>query len=213
MWYRGSNEAGTIVPSSYSLLCVSLLCALHRFRPSAQKKRGGIFVGGKLLGCRRTEVLCNEETPERICKRVLPVVMLLSIRFFSFLFHDVLRKFRTIVFFRLIFGVWWSHGLSGFFFLRGSCLWSLCCYGAFFFFFFRSFFKISRGRILLFFRSCRIRGVNNDCLYVGVFWFFLLGGLFCFLFKEILSVKCLLVAKGKGWQAYISASRTRFLVL
>jgi len=205
---RGRNHRPLVVLSPL----VSLLCALHRFRPSAQKKRGGIFVGGKLLDCRCTEVLCNEETPERMCKRILPVVMLLSIRFFSFLFHDVLRKFRTIVFFRLIFGLWWSHGLSGFFFLRGSRLWSLCCYGAFFFFF-RSFFKISRGRILLFFRSCRIRGRNNDCLYVEVFWFFLLGGLFCFLFEEILSVKCLLVAKGKGWQAYISASRTRFLVL
>ncbi len=119
MWYRGSNEAGTIVPSSYSLLWFLFYVRFIVFVQAHRRREEGFMLAESCWVCRRTEVLCNEETPERICKRVLPVVMLLSIRFFSFLFHDVLRKFRTIVFFRLIFGLWWSHGLSGFFFSAG----------------------------------------------------------------------------------------------
>ncbi len=104
--YRfGTGAATRPEPSSLrrTLLWFLYLCARHRFRPKRteeeeEEERRDFFVGGK-LDCRRTEVLCNEETPERICKRILPVVMLLLIRFFClFLFHDVLRKFRTVVF-------------------------------------------------------------------------------------------------------------------
>lgn len=196
--YRcGTGAATRPEPSSLRrTLFWFLLCARHRFRPKRTEeeerrdfcwRKAGLSSHRGLMQRRNSRAYLQAGSS---CGNAS--VSQIFLLFVSWCFEKVSNN----SFFRLIFGVWWSHGLSGFFFLRVSRLWSLCCYGAFFFF--RSFFKISRGRILLFFRSCRIRGGNIDCLYVGVFWFFLLGGLFCLFLKRFYLWSASLLLRVKG---------------
>jgi hypothetical protein len=136
VWYRcGTGAATRPEPSSLrrTLFWFLLCAARHRFRPKRTEEERRDFFCWRKAGLSLHRGFMQRRNSRAYLQAGSSCGNASVNQMFLFFVSWCFEKVSNNSFFRLIFGVWWwSHGLSGFFFLRISRLWSLCCYGAFF---------------------------------------------------------------------------------